>query len=271
MGSEKPWLVVVVFIQCLIVVLEAKSETFVYAGCSQDRYDPGSPFSGNLNSMLTSFINSASAYSYNNFSIPDSAAPIYGLYQCRGDLSLEDCSDCVRNAIAQLTLVCASAYGGGLQLEGCFVRYQNMDFLGKLDTSMVYSKCSKSSSNDAQFYTRRDDVLGDLQSGKGFKVSSASSVQGYGQCLGDLSSGDCTPCLTAAVEKLKTVCGSSMAGDVYLAKCYARYWAAGYYPSNSPDLPQEDDIGRTVAIIIGVIAGVALLVVTMAVLIRSLG
>ncbi|KAF3791047.1 Cysteine-rich repeat secretory protein 15 [Nymphaea thermarum] len=239
MGSEKPWLwrsipLMVFCVQCLITSPEAKSEAFIYAGCSQDRYDPASPFNNNLNSMLTSFINSASAYSYNNFSVPDSAAPIYGLYQCRGDLSLDDCSNCVRNAIAQLTLVCANAYGGGLQLDGCFVRYQNFDFLGKLDTSMVYSKCSKSSTNDAQFFTRRDDVLGDLQSGKGFKVSSASSVQGYGQCLGDLSSSDCTPCLATAVDRLKTVCGPAMAGDVYLAKCYARYWAAGYYPDNSP-------------------------------------
>ncbi|KAF3781403.1 Cysteine-rich repeat secretory protein 15 [Nymphaea thermarum] len=57
----------------------------------------------------------------------------------------------------------------------------------------------------------------------------------YGQCLGDLSSSDCTPCLATAVERLKTVCGPAMAGDVYLAKCYARYWAAGYYPDNSPE------------------------------------
>lgn len=67
----------------------------------------------------------------------------------------------------------------------------------------------------------------------GFKVSSSGSVEGYAQCLGDLSSSDCSACLVAAVAQLKNLCGSAAAADVYLGQCYARYWASGYYDRSS--------------------------------------
>lgn len=108
-------------------------------------------------------------------------------------------------------------------------RYASTNFLGQQDTSLAYRKCSTSTSNDEEFLRRRDDVLADLQSGVVFRVSSSGSVQGYAQCVGDLGTADCSACLAQAVGQLKNSCGSAMAADVYLAQCYARYWASGYY------------------------------------------
>ena len=129
--------------------------------------------------------------------------------------------------------MCPYSYGGGLQLEGCYVRYEHVDFLGRADTSLMFKKCSKSVSNDVEFYRRRDDVLGDLQTAAGFRVSSSGLVEGFAQCLGDLSPSDCSACLSEAVGKLKNLCGSASASDVFLSKCYARYWASGYYDYSS--------------------------------------
>lgn len=108
-----------------------------------------------------------------------------------------------------------------------------MDFLGRLDTSLMFKQCSKGVSNDVEFYRRRDDVLADLQTASGFRVSSSGLVEGFAQCLGDLSSSDCSACLAEAVGKLKNLCGSASASDVFLSKCYARYWASGYYDYSS--------------------------------------
>jgi hypothetical protein len=96
MGKEKHWSLtssffMLLYLHYFLFLARARAESFIYAGCTQDKYDPGSSFSTNLNSMLTSFVNSASSYSYNNFSIPGPDAPVYGLYKCRGDLSLVDC------------------------------------------------------------------------------------------------------------------------------------------------------------------------------------
>uniref|UniRef100_A0A0D9W7M0 Gnk2-homologous domain-containing protein n=1 Tax=Leersia perrieri TaxID=77586 RepID=A0A0D9W7M0_9ORYZ len=222
---------------CTTVITEAATGTFIYAGCSPSKYQPGTPFEGNLNSLLTSIANAAPNGGYNTFTSGSNgtgdggAGPAYGLYQCRGDLGNADCAACVRDALAQLGEVCASAYAASLQLEGCYVRYDSSDFVGKPDTAMVYRKCSTSTSGDGEFLRSRDAVLAALQGGveSGYKASSSGDVQGVSQCLGDLAAADCTACLAQAVGQLKGTCGTALAADVYLAQCYVRYWASGYY------------------------------------------
>ncbi|KAJ1272037.1 hypothetical protein BS78_06G172300 [Paspalum vaginatum] len=246
-------------------VSEAATGTFVYAGCSPSKYQPGSAFEGNLESLLTSIANAAPTAGYDSFTAGanGSAAAVYGLYQCRGDLGGGDCGACVRDALGQLAQVCAAAYAASLQLEGCYVRYDGSDFLGTPDNAMVYRKCSTSTSADAGFLGSRDSVLADLQQGvgaDGYKAGSSGSVQGVAQCLGDLAAADCATCLAQAVGQLKGTCGTALAADVYLAQCYVRYWASGYYIRPTQDYSQ-DDVGRTVAIIIGILAGLALFVV----------
>ncbi|CAK9186342.1 unnamed protein product [Ilex paraguariensis] len=242
-----------------------KAHIFMYAGCSREKYQLNSPFETNLNSLLSSVISYSSQALYNSFApgndsstSPQSA--VFGLYQCRGDLKAIDCSRCISSAVSQIGLVCPYTYGASLQLDGCFVRFEHTDFLGKLDTSLRYRKCSRSVSNDVEFFRRRDDVLADLQGAIGFRVSSSGLIEGVAQCLGDLSAVDCSSCLSEALVKLKSLCGSAEASDVFLAQCYARYWASGYYDASS-DSSDKDEVGKTVAIIVGVVAGVAVVIV----------
>ncbi|KAL5216759.1 hypothetical protein ABZP36_008160 [Zizania latifolia] len=214
---------------------EAATGTFIYAGCSPSKYQPGTPFEGNLDSLFTSFVSSAPNGGYNSFTAGSNGtgdgAAAYGLYQCRGDLGNDDCAACVRDAVMQINQVCASAYAASLQLEGCYVRYDSSNFLGQPDTAMVYRKCSTSTRSDGDFLKNRDAILGALQgsAANGYKVSSSDSVQGVSQCLGDIAAADCTTCLAQAVGQLKGTCGTALAADVYLAQCYVRYWASGYY------------------------------------------
>uniref|UniRef100_A0A0D3F856 Gnk2-homologous domain-containing protein n=1 Tax=Oryza barthii TaxID=65489 RepID=A0A0D3F856_9ORYZ len=119
---------------------------------------------------------------------------------------------------------------------------------------------ASSTSRDGAFLSSRDGVLGELQAAAGYKLSTSGTVQGVAQCLGDVPANDCTACLAEAVGQLKGACGTALAADVYLAQCYVRYWANGYYFRSNSD-NSGDDVGRTVAIIIGILAGLALLVV----------
>ncbi|SPT19226.1 unnamed protein product [Triticum aestivum] len=249
----------------------ADTDTFIYAGCSPSKYQPGTPYEGNLKSLLASITDAAPNAAYSSFAngTGDGAAA-YGLYQCRGDLGNAECAACVRDALAQLGQVCPGAYAASLQLEGCYVRYDGTNFVGRPDTAMVYRKCSASTSADAGFLRDRDAVLGALQAAAadGYRVGSSGSVQGVSQCLGDLAAADCTGCLAQAVGQLKGACGTALAADVHLAQCYVRYWASGYYFRPSQDYSQ-DDVGRTLAIIIGILAGLALIVVFISFLKKS--
>lgn len=117
-------------------------DTFVFGGCTQLRYSPNSAYESNLNSLLTSLVNSATYSSYNNYTIQGSTPQdvLYGLYQCRGDLSMPDCATCIARAVTQLGGLCSDTCGGALQLEGCYVKYDNSSFLGVEEKTVVLKK-----------------------------------------------------------------------------------------------------------------------------------
>ncbi|KAK4752307.1 hypothetical protein SAY87_021105 [Trapa incisa] len=251
------------------------ANVYVYSGCSQEKYQQGSPFEANLNSFLSSSVSSSTQTAYNSFALGNgTGAPpeafLFGMYQCRGDLKIADCSKCIQGAVNQLNFVCPYSYGASLQLEGCYVRYEHIDFLGKSDTNLRFKKCSKRVSSDVEFFRRRDDVLTDLKGAAGFRVSSSGLVEGFAQCMGDLSAADCSACLVEAVDELKTLCGSAAASDVFLGQCYARYWASGYYGYSS-DSPRQDGVGKTVAVIVGSVAGLAVIIVLLSLCRKAMG
>ncbi|KAG5532102.1 hypothetical protein RHGRI_026648 [Rhododendron griersonianum] len=260
-------------------------DSFVYGGCSQLKYNPGTPYESNVNSMLTSFVNSAAFAIFNKFkiSVPGSSAGdvIYGLFQCRGDVGTPNCRDCVAKAVSQLGVLCPNSAGGALQLDGCFVKYDNTSFLGVEDKTLVMKKCGTSVDFDSDALTRRDAVMGNLAAGgQYFRVGGSGDIQGVAQCVQDLSGSECQDCLNEAIGRLKSECGSAAFGDMFLGKCYVRYTdrgdhSNGGYNNNNyhndhdhdhdndhdnDDNSNDDEVERTLAILIGVIVVVAVLI-----------
>lgn len=226
-------------------------QTFIYAGCSNEKYQPNTEFESNLNSFLSSAYSSSSQFSYHSFSIGNnnesstsitslaSQPTIYGLYQCRGDLQPIDCRKCVETSLQQITLVCPNSFGAILQLEGCYIRYEHVDFLGKADTSLKFRRCRKPVRRlDFEFFQRRDAVVADLvaatNNNNEFRVSRSDFMEGVAMCLGDLRAADCSSCIVEAMEKLNSLCGTQAAeAAVFLAQCFVRYRAYGYYEEAS--------------------------------------
>ncbi|GMY37444.1 isoform 2 of cysteine-rich repeat secretory protein 12 [Fagus crenata] len=132
---------------------------------------------------------------YNNFTVPEIASPqdtLYGLFQCHGDLMGNDCARCIVLAVSQLGTLYVDSFGGALQLEGCFVKYNNTSFLGVEDKTEVVKKCGPSIGYDSDALTRRDAVLASCGTGDGgayktYSTSYSGDVQGVAQCVGDLS------------------------------------------------------------------------------------
>ncbi|KAL6969996.1 hypothetical protein U1Q18_029705 [Sarracenia purpurea var. burkii] len=216
----------------------SSTQPFLYVGCSQLKYAHGTAYESNVNSLLTSLVNSASICTFNNFkiSVPGSGPNdvVYGLFQCRGDLQNSTCRDCVARAVSQLGVLCVDSTGGGLQLEGCFVKYDRNPFLGVEDKTVVLKKCGPSIGYDSDALTRFDAVMDYLAAGgQFFRVGGSGKVQGMAQCVQDLSVGLCQDCLSEAIGQLKSNCGSAAWGDLFLGKCYARFSARGDYSKGS--------------------------------------
>ncbi|XP_050226442.1 plasmodesmata-located protein 7 [Mercurialis annua] len=243
----------------------SSTDSFVFGGCTQQVYTPDSPYESNINSLLTSLVNSATYTSYNNFTIMGSTPQdiVYGLFQCRGDLSMPDCATCVARAVSQLGSLCSNTCGGALQLQGCYVKYDNSTFLGVEDKTVVLKKCGPSIGYDTDSMTIRDAVLtGLVRTGGPYRVGGSGQVQGLAQCVGDLSIGECQDCLSEAIGRLKSDCGTAVYGDMFLAKCYARYSTGGAHVYTKTHNDKSINEGeKTFAIIIGLLAGVALIII----------
>ncbi|XP_028800515.1 plasmodesmata-located protein 7-like [Neltuma alba] len=244
-------------------------DSFIFAGCTQQKYSSDSPYSSNLQALLTSLLSSATYSSYSNFTVLGSSA-VYGLYQCRGDLSMPDCSSCVSHSLSRLSALCPSTCGAAVQLDGCFVRYDNATFVGVEDKTVVFKKCgpsagssSTSSSNDMG---STEAVLAGLSGSAGyFRVVGSGNVQGVAQCSGDLAFDQCRDCLSEAIRRLKSDCGSANYGDMFLGKCYARYSVGGAHAYEPKAHGKSKNGGeKTFVIIIGLLAGLAVLVIFLA-------
>lgn len=241
-------------------------DSFIYVGCSQYKLSPGSPYETSVDSVLTSFVSSSASSSYNNFTVPGPTPSdtVYGLYQCGGDLAVADCSTCVSRAVSRVGTICAGSSGGTLQLEGCLVRYDNSTFLGVQDKTVLLRRCGPLvGATNSDELTRGDAVLGYIGAGDGsykpYRTGSSGSVRAVAQCVQDLGAGDCQDCLTEAIGRLKSDCRTAKWGDVYLAKCYVQY-SDGDHTSSGHGAADEE-VEKTVVILIGVIAGVAVVII----------
>lgn len=219
------------------------TDSFIFGGCSQLKYLPNSPYESNVNSLLTSLVNSAMYTSYNNFTFQSSAPQdtLYGLFQCRGDLKPDECARCVAHAVSQLGTLCLDSCGGALQNEGCFVKYDNVTFLGVEDKTEVLKKCGPSIGYESDALNQRDGLLAYLGTNNGliykpYRFGGSGKVQGMAQCVGDLSPSECNDCLSEAIQRLKNECGPTKWGEMYLAKCYLRYWEGDHSSSDKGKL-----------------------------------
>ncbi|KAG5052924.1 hypothetical protein AAZX31_02G229000 [Glycine max] len=250
---------------CVVGFSECSSiSTFLYSGCTQQRYTPNSPYEWNINSLLTSLVNSATYSAYNNFTVVGSTQQdaVYGLYQCRGDLAMPDCAACVARAVTRAGDICRGTCGGAVQLDGCFVKYDNATFLGAADKTVVLKKCGPSVGYNPDAMGSRDAVLAGLAAAGGnFRVGGSGGVHGVAQCTGDLSYGECQDCVAEAISRLKSDCGTADYGDMFLGKCYARYSVGGAHDESKAHDKSNHGGVKTFSIIIGSLAGVAILII----------
>ena len=112
--------------------------------------------------------------------------------------------------------------------SSCSVDYDNTTFLGLEDKTVLLKKCGPSIVYDTDGMSRRDSVLAALVGSSGpYRVGGSVDVQGLAQCVGDLSLAECEDCISEAIGRVKRECGGAVYGDMFLAKCYARYSTGG--------------------------------------------
>ncbi|KAH7517440.1 hypothetical protein FEM48_Zijuj09G0065100 [Ziziphus jujuba var. spinosa] len=246
----------------------------VYKGCANENFqDPSGIFSENLKSLFDSLVSQSSQKTFSNTTSGNGANAITGWYQCRGDLTNSQCYDCVSKIPNMVNKHCGKTIAARVQLSGCYLRYEVAGFKQVSDTEQLYKTCGSSKASGSGFEDKRDsafDMLEDgVKSGSSlFYTGSYQSVYVLGQCEGDLGTDVCGDCVKSAVERVKSECGGSISGQIYLHKCFISY---SYYPNGVPDGSittnssstgtRQQGTQRTVAIAVGGIAALGFLIV----------
>lgn len=220
-------LLLLIFSLFTLSLSHSSTDSFIFGGCTQQKYSPDSPYPSTLDSLLTSLLNAATYSPYNHFSAVAGDSTLSALYQCRGDLSMPDCSACVSRSLARLSALCPAACGGAVQLDGCFLKYDNASFVGVEDKTVIFKKCGPSSGAMQQGGVVVGRDAGLASSGGLFRVGGSGNVAGLAQCVGDLGLRECQDCLSEAIRRLRSDCGDAAYGDVFLGKCYVRYSVDG--------------------------------------------
>ncbi|XP_012085237.1 plasmodesmata-located protein 1 isoform X2 [Jatropha curcas] len=248
----------------------------IFKGCAEQKtQDPSGIFSQNLKNLLVSLVSQSSQKSFSTTTYGDGQNAIIGLYQCRGDLTTNQCYSCVNKIPDMVKKLCGEVIAARVQLNGCYLSYEIVGFKQTSGTQLLYKVCGSKQASESGFEEMRSTAFDSLVNGikNGFYTGNYQTIYVLGQCEGDLSSGDCGDCVKSAVQNVKDQCGDSISGQVYLHKCFISY---SYYPNGVPTINSASEVvgtkqhtQRTVAIAVGGVAALGFLIVCL-MFVRSL-
>ncbi|KAI3863528.1 hypothetical protein MKW92_003210 [Papaver armeniacum] len=269
---------IILLLLLLINAVTTRADEPVYSPlCTGSSYTSNSPFETNLKLLLSSLpLNTSVSGGFYNASI-GMPADVYGLALCRGDLTREECLNCVDNGSKRIIEACPNSLSAAIFYEVCHVRYSDENFFSKMvyaakyATRGIISNSNNTASNnwnntkqnivDSEIYSR---VLGNLMteivseasdaSGKMFVTKEAklddtgSKLYGLGQCTEDLSKVDCHGCLTQARGDIAVNDGNE-GGFVVDNSCNLRYELYRFYRVQPPPGKKRRAIIITVSLL----------------------
>ena len=91
--------------------------------------------SANIGQLLAELVQKTPSSGFFTTSYGKDQDQVYGLAQCRGDVSNQDCSICIKDAAKEIRQRCPDQVDARIWYDFCFLRYNNKAFTGEVDTS----------------------------------------------------------------------------------------------------------------------------------------
>ncbi|KAL5839846.1 hypothetical protein ACOSQ4_012454 [Xanthoceras sorbifolium] len=226
----------------LLTFTSAADPTYVYHSCSDQNFTRNSTYQSNLNFLLSSLTSNAnrSSNGFSNATAGQDPNRVYGLFQCRGDVTTSTCQDCVAFASREVTTTqrCPAQKGAVIWYDECLLRYSD---------SYIFSTAAR---NPGIFMYNTNNVTVDPSWSQALMLSlmnaavilaandtkkfatrkgnSATSRTIYTlvQCTQDLSYNDCSGCLLDAISGLQT---ERTGGRTLHPSCICRYELYPFY------------------------------------------
>ena len=236
----------------VIIILHSQSCKAQQVTCHHNvSYTKGSKFESNLNTVMNRLVQNASQTGFNTSENGQSPDQIYGLLQCRGDRTVEQCYNCSLQANTTLRENCENAGGGLIWYEECFLRYENYSFLGQLDTGAGWYLWNLQNVSSHEVFNQAVVILFANLSAEAASESSKNryasgttvdslfrKIHALVQCTSDLSADTCSTCLLNKIANIFAPYAEKQGARGYSASCSARYETFSFFnpivPSPSP-------------------------------------
>ncbi|XP_055960380.1 cysteine-rich receptor-like protein kinase 10 [Mercurialis annua] len=164
---------------------------------------------------------------------------VSGLFLCYGGISVEVCQLCVTTAIENIVRLCPTERMAILWYAECVLRYSDKTIYSIIElapTIYIWNTQDITGTDHSIFNTivattmtnaatqAASALQGSIKFGvKSENVTAFQTVYAYAQCTPDLSGGDCSYCLQAAISQLPTCCDGKQGGRVLCPSCNIRY------------------------------------------------
>ncbi|KAL3615258.1 hypothetical protein CASFOL_040919 [Castilleja foliolosa] len=209
---------------------------------TSQNYTKDTTYAINLKNLIDDlFVKTPQNYLFAKESYGEGPNKVYGLAQCRSDISPDDCDYCLYDARCKITQRCYKR-SAIVWYDNCQLKYSNVDFFGKIDNEddfVMINVKNVSNSQREKFRETSIGLLTDLSkqaSDKANKYMFAGgdklfdekknvTIHGMALCTRDLTYDDCKKCLGNIVKELpiynKTI--YSVGARVVGASCTVRY------------------------------------------------
>ncbi|KAK2650437.1 hypothetical protein Ddye_017926 [Dipteronia dyeriana] len=203
-----------------------------FASCSGENFTTNGEYETNLNKLMSYLYVQAPPTGFGLGSIGQKASNIkvYGLALCRGDVSTQNCSTCVAEAISYVRENCPNSLQAMVWYDNCGLKYSNEDFFGHIDgLKMVHTRINVSNSD--VFDQKAKVLLTQLAkeasvtpkmyaAGELALEDQLKKVYGLAQCTRDLSHSNCKRCLDGLISEVPN---GKQGGFVISSSCNIRY------------------------------------------------
>ncbi|KAL3531054.1 hypothetical protein ACH5RR_010376 [Cinchona calisaya] len=203
--------------------------------------------SANIDNLLAELVSGTILNGFTTNSFGKGKDQVFGLAQCRGDVSSKDCSICIQDASKQIRKLCPDQSDARIWYDYCFIKYDTEQFFGQVDTSIGIFFYNVENVTDPDSFNKELGNLADeisseavVPGNKGLgrakkKLSPFLTLYALAQCTRDLSPLSCAQCLATAIGNFPTFCDNKKGCRVLYSSCIVRYELYPFYFPLDPD------------------------------------
>ncbi|KAI4312370.1 hypothetical protein MLD38_037186 [Melastoma candidum] len=242
MRTLRPLAILVFAVFCRAVV----SQQYLDVYCNESgKYTAFGNYQNNLNRLLLQRLYFDGGISgFNETTLGDPPDIVYGLFLCRGDVSVDACQNCMSNATTEILQLCPGNMEAIIWYDDCLVRYSNRSFFSVMESSpaLMLANATNTTNPDgfgaAVTAAFRNVTEAAISSSNLYATLNSSwmlmTLFTLVQCTPDLSKSDCRICLNVAVTTLDTISSVNPGGGVLLPSCNVRYETYDFVNSRAP-------------------------------------